>query len=161
MPTAPRKPQPLVAVGPPTTRPSLPIVRFGCDALRLEVLFSITDAAESAQTFPADKYYDVRGILLTRVEDGGALRLEARSKADPADLQRRLIVETRRAAEAADGGVTGEVEAVLRWLAAAPSAAYMVHGLACAPLNYDDGKGHNCHQCNRVQRMFRGDCCPR
>lgn len=161
MPTAPQKPRPLVPVDSPATGPSLPIVRFGGDAPGLEVFFSTADAAESAQTFLTDEYYDVRGIRLTRVEHEGDVLLEARGKADPAGLQRRLIVETRRAAEAADGGVTGEVDAVLRWLAAAPSPEYLVHGLACAPLTYDDGKGHRCHRCNTVQRMFRGDCCPR
>lgn len=161
MPTARPKPLPPVPVDSLTTRPTLPIVRFGDGAPRLEVLFSMTGAAESARTFPDDEYYDVRGFRLTRVEDGGALRLEARGKADPAGLQRRLIVETRRAAEAAEGGVTGEIDAVLRWLAAAPSAEHMVHGLGCAPLVYDDEKGRRCHRCEPVQRFFRGDCCPR
>ncbi len=165
MPTARPKPLPPVPVNSPTRRPTLPIVRFGAGARALEVLFSATDAATSAQTFPDDEYYDVRGFRLTRVEDEGAVRLEARGKGDPARLQRRLIVETRRVAEAAEGGVTREVDAVLRWLAAAPSAEHMVHGLGSPPLVYDedDGGGHGrrCHQCNALQRFFRGDCCPR
>jgi len=162
MPTAPHKPLPLVAVDSSTARPSLPIVRFGRDASPIEVFFSVMDATASARAFPGDEYYDVRGFRLTRVEGAGALSLEARGKADPVVLQRRLVVETRRAAQAAQGGVTSEVDAVLRWLAAAPSPEYMVHGLACAPLNYDDVKGRNCvPRCSRWQRIFRRDCCPR
>jgi len=161
MPTARPTPPAPDPVDAPTTRPTLPIVRLGDGAPRLEVLFQIQDAAASARAFPDDEYHDVRGVRLTRVEDGGALRLEARGEADPAGLQRRLIVETRRAAEAVEGGVTSEVEAVLGWLAAAPSVEHMVHGLGCAPLVYDDGHGIACHKCNPLQRFFRRDCCPR
>jgi hypothetical protein len=161
MPTARPPSPPPVPGDSPTTRPTLPIVRLGDGDAQLEVLFSLTGAAASAQAFPDDEYHDVRGVRLTRSDDGGALRLEARGEADPAGLQRRLIVATRRAAEAAEGGVTSEVDAVLCWLAAAPSAEHMVHGLGCAPLVYDDDHGIPCHKCNPLQRFFRGDCCPR
>jgi hypothetical protein len=134
----------------------------------MQVYFSARKAATAAQPASSDKFYDARGIVLTRVQGPLAMRLEAHGAAKPGALKRRMMRELRRGAELAapNGQPTAGVVAVLDWLEGAPSPAYLVHGLALTEELDDTVPGTipsgRCRKCNWVQKWYYGTppCCP-
>jgi hypothetical protein len=134
----------------------------------MQVYFSARKAATAAQAATGDKFYDARGIVLTRVQGPLAMRLEAQGTSDASALKRRMMRELRRAAQlAAPGGQpTAGVMAVLDWLESAPTPAHLVHGLALTEELDDTVPGSipsgNCRKCNWIQKWYYGTppCCP-
>jgi hypothetical protein len=160
----------------PETTPRLPVVELRSEEPRLQVFFSAKASAAAAQAARRDEFYDVRGIALTRVgSDNGSPRLEARGEEHPDELRERLMDELRTAGElaVAGGAEATEVEAVLHWLADAPTLEYLVHGLGLAPLDYGDEPAPpspspmpspqfaTCHHCSWLQKFFGTghNCC--
>jgi hypothetical protein len=162
------------AAQPPSTRPCLPMVQvlgdYADETLRLNVFYALGEAEKAAREAPQSTFYDARSIVLSLDEDK---RLSATGDADPAELQRRLMAELRRAAGilAPGGEPAPDVVADLDWLDASPSPQYTVQALGLAEPDYEDparfGPGgqpvsHPCTVCNWLQKLSWGTppCCP-
>ena len=149
--------------------PRLPIVEFLLDEEHpLQVHFSAVEATRAAHDRPEGDFLDLRGKILTLVVEGdGTSHLVAGRKGSPAELRRRVLAALRRAAELEARGepISDEIEAILAWLAAAPSVEFLVHGLGLArPQQHPLLFGRYCAEgCSRFQRMAWGTppCCPK
>jgi len=135
---------------------------------RLQVIFTREELALALKLTPEDSYVDVRGIALTVVRDADGRRsFEARGKARPAALRKRIVSELRRAAErqASDGVLSADVKQLLDWIAKAPQPVYAIRALGFSdpdPKNdYGNGPSGSCRSCSWIQKWYWGSppCC--
>lgn len=155
---APAEPQP-DPVPFPETIPHLPVIQFSSGDPLLQMHFSLADVAEASEISPNDAFYDSRGILLEQSGDIDRPDLEARGAPEPDALRERALAVLRDMFERSrlDETEAAEIEAILRWLDAAPTIAHLLHGMGFAPVRFlgEDGgdQGRRCIRCTGWERI--------